>query len=211
MSWFDPSFANLMSFVATCLIIELTPGPNMGYLAVLSATAGRRAGYAAVFGVGLGLLIVGVAAAFGLAAAISASPLLFETLRWAGIVYFLWLAWDAWKEGGEPSAGTAKAPFSDSKYFVRGLMTNLLNPKAALFYVAVLPSFIDPAQPVLGQTILLSIVFVAIATTLHASIVFLAATTQRFLQNERRRRLVSRLLSLVLVAIALWFAWSTRH
>ena len=211
MTDLDLPTANLVSFALTCLVIELTPGPNMGYLAVLGATAGRRAGLAAVAGVALGLLVVGVGAALGLAAVIAASPALYEALRWAGIVYFLWLAWDGWREADEIVPEAAEVQRSNARYFGRGLMTNLLNPKAMVFYVAVLPSFVDPARAVAAQTLALSLLFVVIATVLHASIVLLSSTARRFLSNAAQRRLTARALSLVLVGIAFWFAWSQFH
>ena len=89
------TFETLLAFILTCLVIELTPGPNMAYLALLSASIGRRAGFAATLGVALGLLIVGLAAALGLAAVIANSRLLYEALRWAGVLYLFWLAWEA--------------------------------------------------------------------------------------------------------------------
>jgi threonine/homoserine/homoserine lactone efflux protein len=209
VSWLDLAPSNLLSFVLTCLVIELTPGPNMGYLAVLGATAGRRAGLAAVAGVAMGLLIVGVGAALGLAAVIESSPALYQSLRWAGVLYFLWLAWDGWRAAGQPQPDLMQVQHTDARYFGRGLMTNLLNPKAMVFYVAVLPSFVDPAAAIAVQTLILSVLFVAIATLLHASIVMLSSTIQRFLQDDVRRRIVARGLSLTLVGIAVWFAAST--
>jgi threonine/homoserine/homoserine lactone efflux protein len=197
----------LFAFIVTCAVIEITPGPNMAYLAVLSATKGRKSGYAAVAGVALGLLIVGLAAALGLAAAISASPLLFEGLRWAGVGYLLWLAWDAWRvEAAEENEFAA----SDARYFRRGLMVNLLNPKAGVFYVAMLPQFVSPDAPLVAQTVTLSLIFVAVATGIHASIVTLAGFSQRYLSDQNRRQIVRRLMAVTLVLIALWFAWSTR-
>jgi len=101
----------LGAFALTCLVIELTPGPNMAYLAVLSAGNGRRAGFAATMGIALGLLIVGIGAALGLAALISSSNLLYEALRLGGIVYLLWLAWDGWRDAAETSpARTVGSP-----------------------------------------------------------------------------------------------------
>jgi threonine/homoserine/homoserine lactone efflux protein len=200
----------LASFAITCVVIELTPGPNMGYLAVLSAKNGRRAGFAAAAGVALGLLVLGIAAALGLAAAISASPLLYEALRWGGILYLLYLAWDGWRESVAPLDTAPNLTSTDAKYFRRGLMTNLLNPKAALFYVAILPGFVDATRPVVVQTLLLSLVFVAIATSIHLAVVALAGTANRFMQNDRNRRVMGRALSLLLAGIAVWFAWSTR-
>src|SRR5262245_32737332 len=91
------SWTTLLAFAGTCLVVELTPGPNMAYLAVLSADKGRRAGFAAVAGIAVGLLIVGVGAALGLAALVASSRWLYEILRWCGAFYLLWLAWDAWR------------------------------------------------------------------------------------------------------------------
>jgi len=206
----DLSAATLIAFAMTCLVIELTPGPNMAYLAVLSATEGRRAGFAATAGVALGLLIVGFAAALGLAAAISGSPHLYQILRWAGVLYLLWLAWDGWRKSAETSPDQTANDHAHGKYFMRGLITNLLNPKAALFYVAVLPSFVTPSLPVVSQTIVLSIVYVLIATFVHSVIVSLAGFTQQFLASPERSTFVRRALSLVLAGIAVWFAWLTR-
>lgn len=84
-------------FILTSVIVELTPGPNMAWLALVAAAEGRRPGFAAVAGVALGLLIVGLAAAFGLAAAISASPVAWQVLRWGGVAWLLWMAFDGWR------------------------------------------------------------------------------------------------------------------
>ena len=197
----------LLSFALASAIIELTPGPNMTYLALVSASQGRHAGLAAVAGVALGLGVIGAAAAFGVAQIISASPLAYETLRWGGILYLLYLAWDGWRGAGE----TAPTDDDDGarKYFIRGLVTNLLNPKAAVFYVAVLPGFVNAAEPPLPQTLTLTAVYVAIATFIHAGIVMLAGAAAPFLTDPRRERLARRSLSLLLALVAVWFGWST--
>jgi threonine/homoserine/homoserine lactone efflux protein len=201
-------FANLPStiwqFAFAALIIELTPGPNMTYLAIISVSNGWRAGFATVLGVALGLTIVGIVAAFGVAALIQSSDMLYATLRWAGVVYLLWLAYEGWR-GGEASSG----PPDDARNFKRGLVTNLLNPKAAVFYVAVLPNFIDPGKPVLSQTLILSAVYVAIATAVHGLIVLLGGSLAPLLTNPARETVVRRVLSVLLALVAAWFAWST--
>lgn len=122
----------VLSFAFASLIIELTPGPNMTYLALVAASDGRRAGFATVAGVALGLATIGLAAAFGVAQLVSASPIAYEILRWAGVLFLLYLAWDGWRGEGDV---VAVASNSDGRYFRRGLITNLLNPKAAVFYV----------------------------------------------------------------------------
>ena len=201
----------LSAFAVTCLVIELTPGPNMAYLAVLSASKGRRAGFAATLGVTLGLLVVGLAAALGLAALIVNSRMLYQALRWGGVLYLLWLAYEGWRGDEETSPGTATAAASASKYFVHGLVTNLLNPKAGIFYIAVLPTFVTETRPIVGQAVSLSLVYVAIATMVHSIVVLLADAARPWLEDERRSMIVRRALSLLLVGIAVWLFVTTRQ
>jgi threonine/homoserine/homoserine lactone efflux protein len=202
-------FKGLGAFALTCLIIELTPGPNMAYLAVLAASYGRRAGFVAALGVASGLLLAGMGAALGLAAVISNSRVLFEALRWAGVAYLAWLAWDGWRGATDPPPNMATNIGIDGEVFRRGLISNLLNPKAAVFYVAVLPTFVDPNLPVLWQTLVLSLVYVSIATAIHVAIVAFAGTAAPFLEDLDRRRKVRRALSVLLGVIAIWFAFSS--
>lgn len=205
-----PDLSALIAFIMASVIIESTPGPNMGYLAILSIHKGKKDGLFAVAGVALGLLIVGILAAFGVAAMISESPLMYQILRWGGVLYMLWLAWDGWHdEATETSAGTAHSKHDGFKYFRRGLITNLLNPKAAVFYVAMLPTFVNTQHAVLTQTLSLTIVFVIIATGIHAMIVLLASKARIFLSSPERMRITRRILSVLLAFIAFWFAYET--
>jgi threonine/homoserine/homoserine lactone efflux protein len=201
---------SLLAFVLTCFIIEITPGPNMAYLAALSLSQGTRAGLAAVAGIALGLAIYGVAASLGLSAIIDNSAFLYETLRWGGVAYLLWLAWEAWAAEHEISPETVDGRINPWTAFRRGLITNLLNPKAAVFYVAVLPDFIQIGKSaVTTQTLTLSAIYVGIATAIHLAIVLLASRLQRVIATPEQRRTVRRVLAVLLAAIAVWFAFST--
>lgn len=203
------SLATYLSFIMTCIIIESTPGPNMAYLAVLSASDGRKAGFAATLGIALGLLIIGVTAALGVATLISNSPLAYQLLRWSGVTYLFFLAWDGWKKELETSPGKTEEYGQRTKFFRRGLIVNLLNPKAAVFYVAILPGFISASSTTIFQAVMLTITYVMIATAIHSMIVTLAGTAQEFLEDQKRRLIVRRVLSIALVAIAIWFAITT--
>ena len=86
-----------ISFAFAAVLVELTPGPNMAWLALLAATEGRARGFAAVAGVALGLGLMGAAAALGLAALVQTQPQVYQALRWAGMLYLLWLALEAWR------------------------------------------------------------------------------------------------------------------
>ncbi len=203
--------ASLLSFIMTCVVIESTPGPNMGYIAVLSASDGRRAGYSAVAGIATGLMIIGIAAALGVATLIANSNIAYQILRFGGVLYLLWLAWDTWKPEVLISSKEIQGLIYHAKFFKRGLIANILNPKAAVFYVAILPKFINPDQPTMMQAITLTITFVVIATTIHTLIVTLAGTARTFLEDDDRRMVVRRVLSVALVAIAIWFAISSQQ
>jgi len=197
-----PDAATLAAFALTSLIVELTPGPNMGYLSLIAATEGRKAGYSAVAGVALGLGLLGLAAAFGLAALIAEAPVAYQVIRWTGVAYLLWLAWDATQDGSSTSefAGPGDPSW---RYFRRGLVTNLLNPKAAMFYVTILPGFLNPAAG-LPEVLSLSAVYVVIATLVHAGLVTAAGAAHLWLSDKTRERRVRRLMALGLVGVAVW-------
>lgn len=201
-----------LAFVLTVTIIEITPGPNMAYIATLSLSHGLRVGFAAVAGIALGLMTYGIAAALGLAALIDSSRWLYEGLRWAGVLYLVWLAWDAWSHETAIAEAVDTADRQPWRAFRRGLITNLLNPKAAIFYVAVLPEFVQAdGSPVVTQTLLLSVIYVAIATAIHCGIVLLAGSLQGSIATPERRRTVRRVLALALLGIAIWFALTSGH
>lgn len=206
-----PNLSSLLAFLAMVLLIEATPGPNMAYLATLTLTEGRRAGLQAVIGVALGLSLVGVAAALGLAEVLTRSPLAWSLLRWAGIAYLLWLAWDGWRGAADPSPGQLQSHGRSPRFLLRGLTTNLLNPKAALFYVAMLPEFVTPLAPALPQILTLTAISVAVASLIHVTIVALAAQAHRFLASPKRAQTTRRVLAIALLVVAIWFAATTRQ
>lgn len=196
----------LLAFALAGLLIELTPGPNMAYLAILAADRGRLAGLAAVAGVALGLSLLGLLAILGLGTLVLDHPWLFQTLRWAGIAYLVYLAWEAWSEARKPISGVDEHD-GNGRFFRRGLLTNLLNPKAALFYVTVMPSFLT--TPRLGEALLFATIYVAVATLVHAAVVLLAGTLQPLLTAPRRRRQMGVAFAGLLLLVAAWIAATT--
>ncbi|MGB7286074.1 MAG: LysE family translocator [Salaquimonas sp.] len=201
-------FAAVLSFAIASILIELTPGPNMTYLALVAASHGRRFGFAAVVGVALGLLIIGLAAGLGVTAIVQSSDILYEALRWAGVLYLLYLAFDGWRGEKADEEDDPNKKLSMSTYFRRGLITNLLNPKAAGFYLTVLPTFL-PLDVKLSQSILLTMIYVVAATLIHLLIVILAGALEPLLNDPRREQIARRFLSLLLAAVAIWFAFET--
>ena len=195
---------SLLPFILTAFLIELTPGPNMSYLAIVTLKEGRRAGFATVAGVAIGLALIGAAGALGVSALIAASPALYQGLRIAGIAFLLYLAWDAWRD--PPPEAHVKQP--DSRHFMRGFLTNVLNPKAAAFYVTVLPTFITSQTDIARETAILTIAYVVVATLVHGLIVVLAGSLRPFLDGKYER-ITRRTLAALLAVVAIWFGWAT--
>jgi threonine/homoserine/homoserine lactone efflux protein len=195
----------MASFALTSFLIELTPGPNMTYLALVAASKGRRYGFSTVLGVTLGLAIIGFAAAIGVAALIQSSDLLYELLRWTGVLFLFYLAYEGWVGEADDNNGRSQGKGRYRDYFLRGLMTNLLNPKAAAFYVTVLPAFL-PSDADLTGTITLTGIYVSVATLIHAAIVLLAGALAPILNDPVREQTARRVLSLLLAGVAIWFA-----
>lgn len=197
----------LLEFILASLLIELTPGPNMGWLALLAARRGRLHGLAAVGGVAAGLAFAGTAASLGLALIVATTPWLFQLLRWAGAAYLLYLAWEAWRDAeAEMANGTEESP---SHYFSQGLISNSLNPKAYLVYAAVLPQFLPDASGSWQDIALLTAIYVVVATLVHAGVVLLAGSASAIFASETRRRKLGRIAAALLILMSVWFLLST--
>lgn len=198
----------LIEFAIASAIIEVTPGPNMSYLASLALARGARAALQAVAGVACGLIVVGVLASFGLAEFLDRSPLASGALRWGGVLFMVWLAIESWRQAGtEPKAGKA----ADFGSFWRGLTTNLLNPKLAMFYLAVMPDFVEPkAGRLLAQNLVLIATYAAVATSVHVSIVLAANRARPYLAAGAGRKTLGRLMACLLLGVAVWLALELR-
>jgi threonine/homoserine/homoserine lactone efflux protein len=198
----------LLRFTATALLIELTPGPNMGYLAIVAAQRGRSAGLTVIAGVTLGLTLYLAATVAGVAQGFLDNRYVYETLRWSGVVYMVWLPKDAWHP--EPMTNAHELPLQRTRLFARGLLANLLNVKAAILYAVLLPAFLDGKRGSLPlQALTLGSVHLVIATTVHCSIVMLAARS-RILVTNHTSEWLGRTYAVALLAVAGWLAWSTR-
>ncbi|MCF3594787.1 LysE family translocator [Rhodobacteraceae bacterium LMO-12] len=148
----------ISAFLGAGILLNLTPGADVLFASASGLSGGPRAGIAAAAGISLGGLTHTILAALGLSALLMASPLAYEFLRWVGAAYLLWLAVKAWRAPVQPNHSNGeKRLYSALK---RGFITNLLNPKVALFILAFLPQFADPAiGPIWHQILILGVLF----------------------------------------------------
>jgi threonine/homoserine/homoserine lactone efflux protein len=182
------SIEALVGLTLIALGMVLTPGPNMAYLVSRTLSQGRIAGMISLAGVALGFVVYLLASALGLAALFKAVPMAYDIVRIAGALYLGYLAWNLLKPGGvSPFETRDLPPHSPRRLFSMGLLTNLLNPKIALMYSALIPQFIDPAAgATLQQFLQLGLVQITIAVTVNGLIVLAAARVSRFLRGRPR-------------------------
>jgi len=204
------TLSQLAPFLAAVALIELTPGPNMAYLFVVSSRSGRAAGMVTVAGITLGLSIYLAVTLAGLGEVLR-WPWVLALLRWGGVAYLVWLAIDTWRAGDRAAgadAGRNEAMPPPARLFLRGLMNNVLNPKNAVFYLVLLPGFVEPeAGNATGQALHLGLIHLAVSVGVHSLIV---------LGGDRAGRAagalgatawpLERLFALALLAVAAWLA-----
>lgn len=139
----------LIAYLAVATLLTLTPGPDTMFVLASAASGGPRNGVAATLGISAGLIVHASAAALGISALITASPVAFDALRIGGALYLAWIGaqtfYRLWRGRSEGANVVPTLQVSAAASFRRGFITNVLNPKVAIFYVAFLPQFADPS------------------------------------------------------------------
>jgi threonine/homoserine/homoserine lactone efflux protein len=206
--------SSLLGFALLALGMVLTPGPNMVYVVSRSICQGRRAGLISLGGVGLAFIVYMLAAALGITSLFMAVPFAYDTLRIAGALYLGYLAWQALKPGGRSPFAVQNLPVdSPRRLFAMGFMTNMLNPKAALLYLSLLPQFIDPAAgSVFVQAVILGSMQIAISLSVNGLLALTAGSIAGFLGTRPAWLAVQRrLMGTVLAGLALRMALDARR
>ncbi|WP_213288236.1 LysE family translocator [Bradyrhizobium sp. sGM-13] len=209
-----PHITTLLGFALVSLGMVLTPGPNMIYLISRSITQGPGAGIVSLGGVALGFVFYMLCAAFGITALVFAVPYAYDALRFAGAAYLLWLAWQALKPNGRSPFQVKKLQVDGPrKLFAMGFVTNLLNPKIAMLYLALLPQFIDPAVgSVLAQSLALGAIQIVISVSVNAMIALAAGSIAMFLGTRPSWLLIQRwLMGTVLAGLAVKMAFEAKR
>jgi threonine/homoserine/homoserine lactone efflux protein len=194
------------------LALNLTPGADMTYVLARSLAQGREAGLVSALGIAVGAAIHTTAAAVGLSALLLHSETAFTAVKVGGALYLLWLAFKAFRDGGGAANLGDQRPTSLGRVFFEAVMTNVLNPKVALFILAFLPQFVAPAQGHVGlQILILGTLFNLGGTAVNVAVALSTSAARGYvLGSSKVRRLLAWFSSLVFIGLAARLALAER-
>lgn len=196
-----PAPATLALFALATALLTASPGPGVLYVTARALSQGRKAGFASMFGIESGEVVWIVAAATGVAALLAASVSALTVLRFAGAAYLIYLGIQRWRTAEVP---IAPEPARVSRIFAQGFVTQILNPKVAVFAVAFLPQFLNPAQPIGPQVAVLGVVYIGIAVVVDTTYVLTAsAVSRRFMSSRVAQRRTGRFAAATYFALGL--------
>lgn len=209
-----PDFSTLMIFAAACVVLTATPGPDMLLITSRSISQGRAAGFLTYAGIAAGTYCHALAAALGLSQLLVVVPMAYEVIRWAGCAYLLYLAWKTLRTKATPfSPESGLKRFSMRRIFSEGLATNILNPKMALFVLALFPQFVRPdAGSLVLQMLVLATVLNGIGFIVNGTVILLSGHIRsRFAGRNRFNKLPQYLLATVFAGLACRLALGSRN
>ena len=193
-----------LEFLLTALIVVLVPGTGVVYTVAVGLGNGRQASLAAAFGCTLGILPAILASVLGLAALMHTSALVFQAVKYAGVAYLLYLAWQAWKTDGALSVRADNSRDTGWRIARRGALINILNPKLSLFFLALLPPFLsgNPATAT-AEMFGLGAVFMAMTFAVFLLYGAFASTARRWLlESEATLKWLNRSFAALFAALA---------
>jgi threonine/homoserine/homoserine lactone efflux protein len=208
-----PDMATLILFATACVALTATPGPDMLLIASRSVSQGRQSGFVTLAGIQVGTYVHAAAAALGLSQLFLLVPVAYDIVRWAGAAYLLYLAWTTWRSSASAvEAERITDPTPLALIFRQGLVTNLLNPKMALFVLALFPQFVNTNAGSVGlQIMLLATVLNAIGLIVNGAVILAVGHTRKYLTGGGRFAHMPRyFLSAVFAGLAFRLAVASR-
>ncbi|HEX5438626.1 MAG TPA: LysE family translocator [Gemmatimonadaceae bacterium] len=205
-----PTLSTLLVFMAAGLALNLTPGPDMLYVIARSAGGGRRAGIVSALGIATGTLVHITLVAAGLAGVLRTVPLAFDVVKYTGAAYLVYLGVRALMSREHVAHAASLPPASLAVLYRQGIVTNVLNPKVALFFLALLPQFVDPTRgPIAPQIVLLGMLFNTSGTLVNCAVAAGTGALSGW-ARERARGVTAlrRLIGLVFIGIGARLAFA---
>ncbi len=205
-----------LSFLVAALIVIASPGPDSLNSLAIGISRGRREGVAYALGVGIGCLTHTLWAMLGISAIVAASATLFNLIKWIGVGYLVWLGIQALRSQGRIVAMTtaAQSRGNAAQRFRQGVLTNALNPKVMLFFLAFLPQFVDPAHgvAVIWQLGLMGLTFTVITAVAYSALAWSAGSVgARLVRQPRIALWLERATGVVFIAVAARLALAERR
>ena len=205
-----PAPSTLALFALASVILLVVPGPAVLYIVTRSVTQGRAAGLVSVLGVHVGSLVHVAFAAVGISALLYASATAFTVVKYAGAAYLVFLGLQKLVGRAREDSLDSAPPAPRARLFAQGIVVNVLNPKTAIFFLAFLPQFVNPARgPVAVQIVLLGLCFIGLGIASDGSYALLAsALAGRLRRTPRARRVMDRSSGVMLVGLGAAAAFS---
>lgn len=207
--------AQLAAFALVALALTITPGADTMLVLRNSLRGGRSDGMGTMIGICTGLFVHAVFSALGLSVILAESAQAFQAVKIAGAIYLVWLGlqslFRASRRGrGELVGPTKKQPPRLRRSLMEGLLTNILNPKVAIFYLAFLPQFISPGDPVLAKSLLMALIHYLMGIVWLSGIILLVARSRQWINRGAIRRWLDGVSGAVLVALGIRLALEKR-
>ncbi|WP_286237808.1 LysE family translocator [Neptuniibacter halophilus] len=203
----------LITFIAASALLTLAPGPDNIFVLLQSAMHGRRAGVIVTLGLCTGLIAHTLAVSLGIAVIFQVSALAFTLLKVAGAIYLLYLAWQSIRAAASHISDENQPVLGSWSLYRRGVLMSSSNPKLAIFFMAFLPQFADPAAGSLSlQLAQLGLVFILVAFCVMGMIALLAAGLSGWLRESPRGQvLINRLAGVVFIGLAVKLVTAEQH
>jgi homoserine/homoserine lactone efflux protein len=200
-----------LAFVLASAVLILIPGPNVTLLVANSLAYGAHRALATLAGTSSAIALQLAITVLGMTSLMAVLAAWFEWLRWAGVLYLVWLGVQQWRAPPVALEDVDPAAVAGRALFWRGFLVSATNPKTLLFYAAFFPQFVDPASPPGPQLLLMSATFLGLATVLDGGYVLLAGRLRQLFRGQRRARLRNRLTGSLLIGAGLGLALARRQ
>lgn len=201
--------SQVIAFTLIAAVLAVTPGADTMLVMKNSIRSGRSAGWATTFGILGGKVVHAVISALGISAIVAQSVTLFQIIKGLGALYLVWLGIQTLRSAGEKRA-VENGDKADRGALLEGLLKNILNPKVAIFYVAFLPQFISPDDPVLAKSLLLACIHNLLSLLWLGSLVLVISRGKRWIEKQEVQKWLSRASGVILIALGVRLALESR-
>lgn len=198
-----------LSFVVAATILAIAPGPDNLFVLLQSAMHGPKAGVLVTLGLCVGVFIQTCFSAFGVAAAVAASPVLLTIIKCAGAAYLTYLAWGAWRapvsEADEATIEKKPLTLTPLKLWTRGILMNITNPKVLIFFLAFFPQFLvkgSSESEVMVQMLIMGLTFLVITLVVFSCVAWCAGSLANRIRNPRFQSILNKTSALIFLALA---------